>query len=173
MCALRAIFWLLLLSCRTHKLCAIYYLPLLRRLDRLPVAIGQVYLLQMIPRSEIICKGPNQKSELISTNLWTILSILVSLFVIPRLYRRLNPFVFFQRKGLSKYNKIYQFKANVMGQDCEMVMTSVSGHLLALEFSGTYRTWQTCSPLSLFDAPVFKYCPENYQKIKVSFVFLK
>ncbi|XP_012551245.2 DNA topoisomerase 3-alpha isoform X1 [Bombyx mori] len=72
------------------------------------------------------------------------------------------------RKGLSKYNKIYQFKANVMGQDCEMVMTSVSGHLLALEFSGTYRTWQTCSPLSLFDAPVFKYCPENYQKIKMT-----
>ena len=47
-------------------------------------------------------------------------------------------------------------------------MTSVSGHLLALEFVGAYKNWQSCNPLALFDAPVFKYCPENYEKIKVS-----
>lgn len=49
-----------------------------------------------------------------------------------------------------------------------MVMTSVSGHLLALEFVGSYKHWQSCNPLVLFDAPVFKYCPDNYEKIKVS-----
>lgn len=31
---------------------------------------------------------------------------------------------------------------------------------------GAYKHWQSCSPLALFDAPVFKYCPENYEKIK-------
>ena len=48
-----------------------------------------------------------------------------------------------------------------------MIMTSVSGHLLQLEFTGSYRYWQACSPMSLFDAPVKKYCPQDYQQIKV------
>ncbi|XP_041978680.1 DNA topoisomerase 3-alpha [Aricia agestis] len=71
-----------------------------------------------------------------------------------------------RREGLSQYNKIYEFEAEVMGQNCEMVMTSVSGHLLGLEFVSSYKSWQSCNPLTLFEAPVFKYCPENYEKIK-------
>lgn len=59
-----------------------------------------------------------------------------------------------------------------MGQKCQMVMTSVSGHLLGLEFVGAYKHWQSCNPLALFDAPVFKYCPENYEKIKVNITSL-
>lgn len=78
----------------------------------------------------------------------------------------------FQREGLSTYNKIYEFDADVMGQQCQMVMTSVSGHLLALEFVGTYKSWQSCNPLLLFDAPVFKYCPDNYKNIKVSKIYI-
>lgn len=73
----------------------------------------------------------------------------------------------FQREGFSQYNKIYEFEAEVMGQKCEMVMTSVSGHLLTMDFVSAYKSWQSCNPLSLFDAPVYKYCPENYEKIKV------
>ncbi|KOB66734.1 DNA topoisomerase, partial [Operophtera brumata] len=42
---------------------------------------------------------------------------------------------------------------HVCGQKSQMVMTSVSGHLLALEFVGTYKHWQSCNPLALFDAP--------------------
>ncbi|CAH0579356.1 unnamed protein product [Chrysodeixis includens] len=71
-----------------------------------------------------------------------------------------------RREGLSQYNKIYEFESELMGQKCQMVMTSVSGHLLNLEFVGAYKGWQSCSPLALFDAPVFKFCPENYEKIK-------
>jgi hypothetical protein len=48
-----------------------------------------------------------------------------------------------------------------------MIMTSVSGHLLELEFTGCYRNWQACSPMSLFDAPIQKVCRQDYQKIKV------
>lgn len=47
-------------------------------------------------------------------------------------------------------------------------MTSVSGHLLALDFGGQYKNWKGCNPVALFDAPVIKYCPENYGNIKVS-----
>ena len=72
-----------------------------------------------------------------------------------------------QREGMSKFNKIYEFECNIFNQRCQMVMTSVSGHLLQLEFTGSYRNWQACSPMSLFDAPVKKYCPQDYQQIKV------
>jgi len=65
------------------------------------------------------------------------------------------------------YNKIFEFDTQLWGQNCQMVMTSVSGHLLGYEFTGAYRKWYGCHPLSLFDAPVSKQClDENYVKIK-------
>lgn len=45
-------------------------------------------------------------------------------------------------------------------------MTSVSGHLLAIEFGMQFRNWQRVDPLRLFDAPINKYCPENFMDIK-------
>ncbi|KAJ8931678.1 hypothetical protein NQ314_015394 [Rhamnusium bicolor] len=48
-----------------------------------------------------------------------------------------------------------------------MVMTSVSGHLLGYEFISTYKNWQGCNPVALFDAPVIKTCPQDFQNIKV------
>ncbi|KMQ86449.1 dna topoisomerase 3-alpha-like protein [Lasius niger] len=72
-----------------------------------------------------------------------------------------------KREGFSVYNKIFEFNVQLWGQNCQMVMTSVSGHLLGYEFTGAYRKWQGCHPLSLFDAPVSKQCSEdNYIKIK-------
>jgi DNA topoisomerase III len=52
------------------------------------------------------------------------------------------------------------------GQNTKFVFTSVSGHLLALEFNSAYKGWQSCNPEQLFEAPVIKYCPENFVKIK-------
>lgn len=54
-----------------------------------------------------------------------------------------------------------------MGQQAHMVMTSVSGHLLNYEFVSNFRNWSSCNPVALFEAPVIKACPEDYQKIKV------
>lgn len=77
----------------------------------------------------------------------------------------------FQREGFSKFNKIYEFKYNVRGQNADMIMTSVSGHLLNLDFDGQYKNWRGCDPLSLFDAPIIKFCPKDYENIKV-FIFM-
>ena len=55
---------------------------------------------------------------------------------------------------------------NLFDTNCTMVMTSVSGHLLALEFKEGYRKWFQCQPVELFNAPVEKYCPEDFQKIQ-------
>lgn len=70
------------------------------------------------------------------------------------------------REGLSVYNKIYEFSATVRGQNAQMVMTSVSGHLLGFEFAYQFRNWQQCNPEDLFEAPVMKICSENMTKIK-------
>lgn len=69
-------------------------------------------------------------------------------------------------EGLSPYNKLYSFNINFKGAPTDMVMTSVSGHLMQQDFMDAYRGWQSCDPISLFDAPVVKFCPQNYVKIK-------
>lgn len=55
---------------------------------------------------------------------------------------------------------------NFRGQNSKIVFTSVSGHLLQHEFSTAYKGWKSCNPEQLFDAPVIKFCPENYVKIQ-------
>lgn len=47
-----------------------------------------------------------------------------------------------------------------------MTVTSVSGHLLGLDFIGNFKSWQAVNPVALFDAPIQKYCPNDYQNIK-------
>lgn len=47
----------------------------------------------------------------------------------------------FQREGFSCYNKIYEFEYQLFNQHCNMVMTSVSGHLLNFDFVGQYKKW--------------------------------
>lgn len=72
-----------------------------------------------------------------------------------------------RREGLWLYNKIFEFNSYLWNKNCHMIMTSVSGHLLNCEFVGIYRKWQSCHPLSLFDAPVVKQCSqESSIKIK-------
>ncbi|XP_058446097.1 DNA topoisomerase 3-alpha [Malaya genurostris] len=71
-----------------------------------------------------------------------------------------------RREGFSPYNKIYEFEYTIRGQRVQMVMTSVSGHLLNFEFLPSFRGWNSCNPEQLFEAPVRKNCTENAQKIK-------
>lgn len=80
--------------------------------------------------------------------------------------KKLSFFFIKQREGYSVYNKIYDFEAIVRGTKSKMVMTSVSGHLLNLEFLSSYRNWNNVDPQSLFDATVRKSCSENMAPIK-------
>ncbi|KAJ0058184.1 hypothetical protein NL108_009054, partial [Boleophthalmus pectinirostris] len=70
------------------------------------------------------------------------------------------------REGLSKFNKIYEFEYHLFGQNVTVTMTSVSGHLLGLEFKAPFQKWHSCNPVLLFDAEVEKYCPDNMIQIK-------
>lgn len=71
-----------------------------------------------------------------------------------------------RREGCSKFNKIYEFDYNLMGQQCRMIMTSVSGHLLNYEFPSAYRKWTSCLPVQLFDCPISKSCMPDFEPIK-------
>uniref|UniRef100_A0A672Z3P5 DNA topoisomerase n=1 Tax=Sphaeramia orbicularis TaxID=375764 RepID=A0A672Z3P5_9TELE len=71
-----------------------------------------------------------------------------------------------RREGLSKFNKIYEYEYHLFGQNVTVTMTSVSGHLLGLEFKAPFQKWHSCNPVLLFDAEVEKYCPDNMTQIK-------
>uniref|UniRef100_A0A3P9KGI1 DNA topoisomerase n=1 Tax=Oryzias latipes TaxID=8090 RepID=A0A3P9KGI1_ORYLA len=71
-----------------------------------------------------------------------------------------------RREGMSKFNKIYEYEYFLFGQNVTVTMTSVSGHLLALEFKAPFQKWHSCNPVMLFDAEVEKYCPDNMIPIK-------
>lgn len=67
---------------------------------------------------------------------------------------------FRSREGRSRFNRIFEFAYQIGNQQCDMVMTSVAGHLMELEFTEQFRKWHSCDPVSLFDAPVRKHVPQ-------------
>ncbi|XP_077413817.1 DNA topoisomerase 3-alpha [Vanacampus margaritifer] len=71
-----------------------------------------------------------------------------------------------RKEGLSRFNKIYEYEYHLFGQNVTVAMTSVSGHLLALEFKAPYQKWHSCNPVLLFDAEVEKYCPDGMIQVK-------
>ncbi|KAF8089502.1 hypothetical protein N665_0503s0003 [Sinapis alba] len=70
------------------------------------------------------------------------------------------------REGRSRYNKIFEFDYAINGQPCRMMMTSVIGHLMELEFADRFRKWHSCDPADLYQAPVMKHVPEDKKDIK-------
>lgn len=55
------------------------------------------------------------------------------------------------RDGPSPYNRIFEFPYKVQGAECQMSFTSVSGHLMNLDFPADKRKWHTCNPRDLID----------------------
>jgi len=52
----------------------------------------------------------------------------------------------------NKYIKNYKFTSRFPEWgECEVVFTSVSGHLTEIDFDALWRKWDTCSPAALFE----------------------
>lgn len=64
------------------------------------------------------------------------------------------------RNGRSPYNKIFEFSYTIGDQQCDMLMTSVTGHLMELDFEDQFRKWHSCDPVDLYHAPVRKKVPQ-------------
>ncbi|KAJ3425781.1 DNA topoisomerase 3-alpha [Anaeramoeba flamelloides] len=69
------------------------------------------------------------------------------------------------RRGKSKYNPIWEFDHYFNNQKCRMVVTSVSGHLMKLDFPQQYQSWNMIDPLELFEAPVERFVDEKSSEI--------
>jgi DNA topoisomerase III len=69
----------------------------------------------------------------------------------------------------ARYCKNLQFPFTLHGQPVNMIFTSVMGHLMELEFSPPYNSWQGCRAAELIDrAPVVKGVPKGGENEKVA-----
>lgn len=67
--------------------------------------------------------------------------------------------------GLSKYNPVYEFPYTIQGHSVNMKVTSVTGHVMGLDFPSEYSKWQGFSPALLFRAPIQKKVPADKQSV--------
>eukprot|EP01083_Nonionella_stella_P051843 137672_1 len=72
-----------------------------------------------------------------------------------------------RRNGLSRFNHIFDFDYQLPGGSTwSMVVTSVTGHMMNLEFDERYRKWSSCDPVDLFDAPIRKSVCEDKKPLE-------
>eukprot|EP00467_Chlorarachnion_reptans_P000826 CAMPEP_0114491312 /NCGR_PEP_ID=MMETSP0109-20121206/2931_1 /TAXON_ID=29199 /ORGANISM="Chlorarachnion reptans, Strain CCCM449" /LENGTH=930 /DNA_ID=CAMNT_0001668033 /DNA_START=287 /DNA_END=3075 /DNA_ORIENTATION=- len=70
------------------------------------------------------------------------------------------------RNSPSPYNKNFEFRMRLEGQMVDMVITSVTGHLMEIDFDASLRGWTSCTPAHLFEAPVQKRVPDDKKDIE-------
>ena len=68
--------------------------------------------------------------------------------------------------GISKYNYVHEFCMEIDGMTHQMRFTSVSGHLMSLDFAPEYKSWTSVDASSLFQAKVHKFVPKNNVNIQ-------
>ncbi|KZO95763.1 prokaryotic type I DNA topoisomerase [Calocera viscosa TUFC12733] len=56
------------------------------------------------------------------------------------------------RDSPNRFTKNYDFNYNDLR--AEFTVTSVAGHMTEADFPGEYRSWDSCDPAELFDAPI-------------------
>eukprot|EP01036_Dinobryon_divergens_P030670 gene30670-39948_t len=60
-----------------------------------------------------------------------------------------------RRQGFSPYNHIYDIEnCAFKNHFATMKITSVTGHMMDVDFDDAHKGWQSCQPIDLFDAPV-------------------
>lgn len=72
-----------------------------------------------------------------------------------------------------KYNALFEFPYQIHGQQVQMVVTSVTGHIMELDFDASVRGWHSCDPVDLFTAPVCKRIRSDDTQKKIEKTLLK
>ncbi|CAI5727617.1 unnamed protein product [Hyaloperonospora brassicae] len=78
-----------------------------------------------------------------------------------------------RRAGFSKYNALFDFPYQIRGRQVQMVVTSVTGHMMELDFDASVRSWYSCDPVELFTAPVTKRIRNDEIQKKIEQTLLK
>ncbi|KAJ3236005.1 DNA topoisomerase [Chytriomyces hyalinus] len=66
----------------------------------------------------------------------------------------------------NKYIKNYTFNSTYHNANCQVVMTSVSGHLMAVDFPPDLKRWDAVDPVQCFDAPIVKFVNKDMESIR-------
>lgn len=76
-----------------------------------------------------------------------------------------------KRQGVSPYNPVFDI-ANCSFQNgaAKMIVTSVTGHLMEIEFDAAYKGWNNCQPIELFTAPISKCVKKEGENIEKTLV---
>jgi DNA topoisomerase-3 len=70
----------------------------------------------------------------------------------------------FQRPTSNRFIKNFDF--DYPQTNSQFTVTAVSGHLLAHDFPDEYRQWNSCDPITLFDAPIHSSVPADSKSIE-------
>jgi DNA topoisomerase-3 len=60
---------------------------------------------------------------------------------------------------------VTEFDTVCNGQRVDMVMTAVAGHLMGIDFDPSFKSWKSCDPVALFEAPVIRQIPEDKKEM--------
>ncbi|CEH19275.1 prokaryotic type i dna topoisomerase [Ceraceosorus bombacis] len=67
--------------------------------------------------------------------------------------------------ALDQYTRNFTFPYTLNGRGVSVVMTSVRGHLYSHDFPPSYRSWQSCQPSALFEAPLRTFVTPGLEKV--------
>lgn len=62
---------------------------------------------------------------------------------------------------------MYHFQGELENQSAEFKVTSVCGHVMEIDFAISHRSWNSCSPLELFKAPIVKQVKKDEMNGKI------
>lgn len=72
-----------------------------------------------------------------------------------------------KRQGVSPYNPVFEVnQCSFQNAQAKMVITSVTGHMMELEFESAYKGWNSCQPAELFTAPLSKTVKKESENIE-------
>lgn len=77
-----------------------------------------------------------------------------------------------RREGRSRFNKLYCFDLeNYLNSKAQLIVTSVSGHLMHFEFANQYREWDKFTTEALFSAEVHRNVATDMKDIELTLRF--
>jgi DNA topoisomerase-3 len=77
-----------------------------------------------------------------------------------------------QENTRDQYVKNIVFRGTFLGQDMDIVFTSVLGHLYEMEFAPQYESWTAVEPGSLFSAQIVHKIPDKFKDLRQNLGFL-
>lgn len=76
-----------------------------------------------------------------------------------------------KRQGISPYNPVFDINSCLFqNHPAKMIITSVTGHMMELEFEAAYKGWNSCQPAELFDAPLNKTVKKESENIEKTLI---